>query len=77
MVYQLEVRTSSACTGLWRGQVGHVGIVMLAIIRRFALPAFRQVAKPAGETKILKKGGETWRKPEKEGEILGRTWRFL
>jgi hypothetical protein len=37
----------------------------------------RQVAKPAGETKILKKGGETWRKPEKEGEILGRTWRFL
>jgi len=27
----------------------------------------------AGETKILKKGGETWQKPKKESKFLGST----
>jgi len=42
--------------------------VLLAIARQLATPVSQ-----AGETKILKKGGETWQKPKKESKFLGST----
>jgi len=39
-------------------------VVLLATARQLATPGFASRRSPAGETKILTMGGETWRKPK-------------